>query len=376
MLNQDSLFLAISFWIFISSSIIQLFYYLWFYLAVHLYKAEEKTINRQPVSIIICARDEAENLKKFLPSVLKQKYPEYEVIVVNDCSEDNSFNILEKYLLEYPQLRVSTINKDPKFTHNKKLAQFIGIKASKYELLLFTDADCEPESDKWLDGMASNFEEKTTFVLGYGGYFSREGLLNKFIRYDSMTVAMQYLGMAIKGLPYMGVGRNLAYRRSLFFANKGYGAHNQLASGDDDLIVNSNATSDNTVVEFSSGTHTRSVPVCSLREYIKQKKRHYTTAPHYKLRDKLILFVEPASRVLFYATMIILLSFLFLWPYVIAIFGIRLIVQIIVLILVSRKLNEPGIVPFSLFFDILSPLIYTVIYISKPGRKSGRNRWR
>ncbi len=376
MLNQDNLFLEIVFYIFISATVIQLFYYLWFYLAVPLYKSDEKTNDRQPVSIIICARNEAENLDKFLPYVLNQKYPEYEVIVVNDCSEDNSYDILGKFLLGYPHLRVSTINKDPKFTHNKKLAQFIGIKASRYDLLLFTDADCKPDSDEWLDGMAASFKPKTTFVLGYGGYFREKGLLNKFIRYDSMTIAMQYLGMAIRGLPYMGVGRNLAYRRSLFFANKGYGAHNQLASGDDDLIVNSNATSGNTVVEFSPATHTRSVPASSIKEFIKQKKRHYSTAPYYKLRDKVILFVEPASRVVFYSSLAVLLSCLHLWPYVLAIFGLRLLVQVIVLILVSKRFKEPGIVTFSLFFDIFSPLIYTAIYISKPGSKSGRNRWK
>jgi hypothetical protein len=174
----------------------------------------------------------------------------------------------------------------------------------------------------------------------------------------------------------MGVGRNLAYRRSLFFANKGYGAHNQLASGDDDLIVNSNATTENTVAEFSSGTHTRSVPSHHISDFIKQKKRHYTTAPHYKLRDKLLLITEPVSRIIFYSSVAVLLSFTYLWPYVLAVFGLRLTIQIIVLVLVSRKLNEPGIVPISLFFDIFSPVIYSVIYISKPGSKSGRNRWK
>jgi hypothetical protein len=181
--------------------------------------------------------------------------------------------------------------------------------------------------------------------------------------------------MAIRGIPYMGVGRNLAYRRSLFFANKGYGAHNQLASGDDDLIVNGNATSDNTAVEFSPGTHTRSVAACNLEEYIKQKKRHFTTAPHYKLRDKFLLLTEPATRVLFYASLIVLLSLSFMWPYVLAVFGLRMIVQVTVLILTSKKLNEPGIVPVSLFFDIFSPLIYLSIYVSKPGKKAGRKRW-
>lgn len=359
----------------ISVTLIQIFYYLYFYLSVQFHRSEASN-NLQAVSVIICARNEAENLERFLPAVLEQKYPEYEVIVVNDCSEDNSYEILGKYLLQYPHLKVSTINKDPKFTHNKKLAQFIGIKASKNELLLFTDADCTPDSDRWLEGMASKFSEKTTFVLGYGGYLKEKGFLNSFIRYDSMTIAMQYLGMAIRGIPYMGVGRNLAYRRSLFFANKGYGAHNQLASGDDDLIVNGNATAENTVVQFSKGTHTRSVPARSVHEFIKQKKRHFTTAPHYKVRDKILLMTEPVSRVLFYASVTVLVINLYLWPYILAAFGLRLVIQSAVLILVSKKLNEPGIVPVSLFFDIFSPVIYSAIYITKPGSKSGRNRWK
>lgn len=376
MLNHDNLFLSVIFLVFLSTAFIQLFYYLWFYLAVHLFKPPAKTGNPLPVSVIICARNEAENLDNFLPSILEQKYPEYEVIVVNDCSEDSSYDILGKYLMKYPHLKVSTINKDPKFTHNKKLAQFIGIKAAKYEILLFTDADCRPESDKWLNAMASNFDDETTFVLGYGGYLNKRGFINRFIRYDSMTIAMQYLGMAIRGIPYMGVGRNLAYRRSLFFANKGYGPHNQLASGDDDLIVNANATSENTKAEFSISAHTRSIPASGLKEFVNQKKRHFTTAPHYKFRDKLLLMIEPFTRVIFYSSLILLLSFTWLWPFVLAVFVVRLIVQLIVFFLISKKLNESGIILFSLFFDIFSPLFYTSIYISNTISKPGKYRWK
>ena len=284
-----------------TSAAIQLFYYIFYYAAVYFYKPPEDKATRLPVSIIICARNEAENLKKFLPSILEQDYPDYEVIVVNDCSEDNSYLILGNFLLQYPHLRISTVNKDPKFTHNKKFAQFIGIKAAKNEILLFTDADCQPESDKWLGNMTSHFHDKTDFVLGYGGYLKKKGLLNKYIRYDCLSIAMQYLGMAIRGIPYMGVGRNLAYRRSLFFANNGYGAHNHLISGDDDLFVNSNATKTNTTVEFRKESHTRSVPSSGLKEWIIQKKRHLTTAPYYRLRDQILLIIEPVTRILFYS---------------------------------------------------------------------------
>jgi cellulose synthase/poly-beta-1,6-N-acetylglucosamine synthase-like glycosyltransferase len=376
MADHNNLFFLVVFSIFLIATAIQLFYYLYYYLAVYLYKPSGTKPTQEPVSIIICARNEAENLRTFLPGVLNQDYPDFEVIVVNDCSEDNSDDILGEYLVQYPHLKISNVNKDPKFTHNKKFAQFIGIKAAKNDILLFTDADCRPESDKWLEGMVSHFDSKINFVLGYGGYLNEKGLLNKYIRYDSMTIAMQYLGMALRGIPYMGVGRNLAYRRSVFFTNKGYGAHNHLISGDDDLFVNTNANKNNTAIEFRKAMHTRSVPNSDIIEWIKQKKRHLSTAPYYKLRDKLLLITEPLTRILFYSALIVLLCFTFLWPFVLVAFGLRLITQITVFTLVRKKLNEPGLIIYSLIFDIFSPVINSMVYISNKWVRPVKNKWK
>ena len=371
-----NLFLSFAFLTLILTAGVQLFYYLWYYLAVALFKPAEASSDKPPVSVIICARNEAENLDNFLPAVLEQDYPDYEVIVINDCSEDNTDDILGKYLLKYPHLKISFVNKNPQFTHSKKLAQLVGIKAAINELLLFTNADCKPESDQWLATMASRFTDNACFVLGYGGYFQKKGILNAYIRYDCMTIAMQYLGMALRGAPYMGVGRNLAYKRSVFFENKGYGAHYHLVSGDDDLFVNSNATADNTVVEFSHHSHTRSVPAATFKEFFKQKCRHMTTADYYELRDKIALFAEPASRMLFYAAFVVLLVNRFLLPYVLVCFGLRLCVQLITLIITGKKLNEQKIVAISLFFDIFSPIINSAFYLCKSGRKNRAAKWK
>lgn len=356
------------------STAIQIYYYFYYYLAVHLHKPQANPGPPQPVSVIICARNEAENLREFLPSVLTQDYPDYEVIVVNDCSEDETYKVLGDYLTKYPRLRISTINKDPKFTHSKKLAQFIGIKAAKNELLVFTDADCRPESDQWLKGISSNFDGKTSYVLGYGGYLKKKGILNAYIRYDTAFIAMQYLGMALRGVPYMGVGRNMAYRREEFFRNRGFGFHSSLISGDDDLFINSNAGAENTRVEFRPETITRSVPSDSAEEWVKQKKRHLTTAPYYKQKDQILLIMEPLSRTIFYLCCIFLLSFKFMWIEVLAVFSTRLITQATVFPLVQKKLVEPGLVGYSLIFDIFSPLINGVLYISK-GKAQRNNQW-
>lgn len=376
MISSVSDFSFLVFLVFSITAAVQLFYYLYFFLAVIRYPHPEAESRGIPVSVIICARNEGENLREFLPAVLEQDYPCYEVIVVNDCSEDNSYLVLGEYLEKYPHLRVSSVNKDPKFTHNKKFAQFIGIKAAKNEILVFTDADCRPDSSKWLECVASNFSDKVDFVLGYGGYFPGKGLLNRYIRYDTMTIALQYLGMALRGFPYMGVGRNLAYRRSVFFENRGFGTHNHIISGDDDLFVNSNANGTNTKVEFRAGSHTRSYPRTNLSDWVSQKKRHFSTAPYYKFRDKFLLFLEPFSRMVFYVSFIILLTRLYLLHYLLIIFVVRLIIQITVLIIAKNRFIERGLVGFSLLFDIFSPVINGTVYLTSKKKSAKGLRWK
>ena len=373
----DNTFLVILVILFIFTTFTQLVYYLLFYLAVPAYKHPDNDEKGISVSVIICARNEAENLKKFLPSVLEQKYPDYEVIVVNDCSEDNSDEILGVYKNRYPHLKISSVNKDPRFTHNKKFAQFIGIKAARNDILLFTDDDCHPVSDKWIQTITSHFDESTELVLGYGGYSKRRGLLNKYIRYDTFAIALQYLGMAVRGIPYMGVGRNLAYKRSLFFRKKGFGKFNHIMSGDDDLFVNTNSQRSNTKVEFRPESHVLSAPPPSLKSWFNQKKRHLSTAPYYKARDKILLITEPVSRFLFYISFILLLVLNnTIWQYVLIIFGLRLLVQVIIFSLGQRKLNESGILLFSVIFDIFSPVINGVIHTCNTFTRRGKHKWK
>jgi poly-beta-1,6-N-acetyl-D-glucosamine synthase len=363
------------FLIFTVTAAIQIFYYFYFYAAVCTHKQPVNQSLLQPVSVIICARNEAGNLSRFLPEVLRQDYPDFEVIVVDDCSNDDTYLVLGSLLKEYRNLRTTTIYKDPRFTHNKKLAQLVGIKAAKNEILVFTDADCRPESDKWLRNMALHFEDSATFVLGYGGYMKEKGFLNAYIRTDTANIAMQYLGMAIRGVPYMGVGRNLAYRKSEFFNKNGFGVHSNLASGDDDLFVNKNALGKNTRVEFSCPAHTRSVPSSTAGEWMTQKKRHLTTSPFYRQRDKILLITEPLSRLVYYTTFIVLLASGYLWIHVLAIFGVRLVSQVTIYALVQKKLAESGLLAYSLIFDIFSPLINGFLYLGTMGKRYRRTQW-
>ncbi|HNX67123.1 MAG TPA: glycosyltransferase, partial [Bacteroidales bacterium] len=265
-------------------ALIQLIYYFRFYRRAAYKKAEKESIagTTPPLSVIICARNESSNIESFLPSVLEQDYPSFEVLVVNDCSEDDTDMVLDRMQKRYPHLRVSTIQNDLHFSHSKKLPMLIGIKAAKNELLVFTDADCKPASDKWLAGVARGYNSGAEIVMGYGGYMPEKGLLNKYIRYETFFTGMQFLGMALAGRPYMGVGRNLAYRKTFFFNNGAFGPYNHVQSGDDDLFVNRTATRKNTYTLIGSELSTLSIPAKNMEAWLRQKRRHYTTAKYYR----------------------------------------------------------------------------------------------
>lgn len=329
-----------------------------------------------PLSVIICARNEAKNLRSFLPSVLVQDYPSFEVIVVNDCSEDDTYDVLGEMMKKYSNLKVSSIQKDPGFTHAKKLAMLIGIKAAANDLLVFTDADCHPISDKWLRCFAAAARPGKEITLGYGGYSPDKGLMNNYIRYETMFIGMQYMGMALAGVPYMGVGRNLSYRKSYFFSRGGFGPFNHIMSGDDDLFVNRNATSSNCSVMLSPESMTRSVAPATLREWIRQKHRHLTTAKYYKPGDKFRLFMEPFSRVSYYGLLTAMLIMLSFWPVVAAIALMRLVMRSIIVRKTALAFREPRLWFFSLFFDILSPFVSTLLFLTNTGKGKRKQSWK
>ena len=346
--------------------LIQLVFYLFIFIRVPLYKGYQtsNSLAKEPVSVIICAKNEAENLAKHLPLILEQDYPDFEVIVVNDCSEDDTQHFLEKFQEKYPRLKLSQIKHDEKFTHGKKLALTIGIKAAKNEWLILTDADCKPESKHWLATMQRNFTPDTMIVLGYGGYNAEKGFLNKLIRFDCFFIALQYLSFALIKLPYMGVGRNLAYRKSLFMKNKGFASHAHIQSGDDDLFINEVANGKNTRVEFSIDAHTRSIPKKIFNHWSFQKKRHLSSGLNYKFKHKFLLGLEISSRLFFFAGIVLVSINPIIWFIGLGSYVFRMIIQLLIFNKAMNKLNEKKLLPYSIIFDFVLPLTILFLYFA------------
>lgn len=363
------LFIALAVLAFIT--IIQLIYYWSIYGKVAFFRQKNEFVRSdQGVSVIVCARDEYHNLKENLPLLLAQDYSQFEVVVVNHGSEDETNYLLRDLAEVHKNLKIVNVPQDLNFFTGKKFPLSIGIKSASYEILLFTDADCVPASNQWLRRMAANFTEGTEIVLGYGAYSKSKSLLNLLIRFDTTRIAMNYLGFARAGMPYMGVGRNMAYRKSLFYRQNGFISHYRIQSGDDDLFINKAATGRNTRIEIQADALTISKPKTSLDQWIRQKRRHLQTGSYYKPVHKFALGLFAFTQTLYWALAITLLV---LWyqPYVVlGIIGLRLFTQLLVTGKVMKKLSETGfllLVPFfELFLMIISPILAFANLLSKP----------
>ena len=369
------------------------------------------TVNCQlpGVSVIICAHNESYNLSQYLQALLTQDYPEFEVIIVDDGSEDGTRAVVESYMLHDPRLHMTFVPYGARVQSTKKLAITLGAKAAQYDYLLLTDADCIPESNQWIREMMNGFEMSTDhkqmstvnsqdlttsnnralqgkelstdkcqlstvncqlstdIVLGFSPYFEEPGHINRLVRFDTLFNGLHYLGAALCGHPYMGVGRNLAYRKSLFFESGGFTHQMTNRAGDDDLFVNHLATRENTAVVLDRNAYTWSVPKTSFKAWWQQKRRHISVSPAYKPATKFRLALEPLTRGLFYLAVLgVVIYQLYivhctLYIPLLAAVGLFIARWIIQTAVINTSARRMGIKPFNMFtvlwFDITLPLV-------------------
>lgn len=344
-------------------TLVQLLYYLFIYRKLFSYREAPVDAGEHlgaaenapgPVSVVIAARNEAANLEKNLPRILSQDHPDFEVIVANDCSYDRTEEVLKELQQGNPRLRIVSIPENDKYRHGKKFALTMGIKAASHDTLLFTDADCYPLSPNWIRSMQQGYRsDATEIVLGTSPYEKRGGLLNAFIRFETFQTAMNYLSFALAGIPYMGVGRNLSYKKSLFFKHKGFASHLHLKSGDDDLFVNQAAHRRNTRIVFSSESQTCSTPERTWGDYFRQKRRHQSVGKYYKGRHRFLLGTQAVATILFYLCLIVLAGLG--WDLLLLglAAGVKWLVQYILYYPVMKKMKAGDLWFFIPLFDLI-----------------------
>ena len=364
-------FLEFIYYAFIAVVVIQIILYIFIFRKFAFKQEQKPSFKSIPISVIICAKNEAKNLKRFLPSIIEQEYPDFEIVLINDSSNDETLEVMETFAKLYKNIRLVNVKNIEAFWGNKKYALTLGIKASKHQHLLFTDADCKPASKYWLQHMASHFSDKTPIVLGYGSYAKiPKSLLNKLVRFETLTTAANYFSMALVGMPYMGVGRNLAYSKEVFFKANGFIKHMKVRSGDDDLFINQVATNNNTAICVSNNSFTISTPKTTFKTWFKQKRRHISTAKHYKLKHQMILTLLYTSNLLFWVLALGLLTALFNWKIVLTLFLVRISIQYVIFGRISKKLNENDLLfllpVLECFLILVQMFIFINNLISKP----------
>lgn len=354
MLKIEDIFLIVL----VLSFFVQLGYHWLVFARLAFFKPKQISTDKRPVSVVIVARNEYHNLIKTLEPILNQDYPDFEVVVVNDNSDDETHFYLQELAKKYSHLKPIQINQSLNFFSGKKFPLSIGIKSAQHDTLLLTDADCIIPSSHWINSMQQAIQEKTQIVLGYGPYKSEAGFLNKLIRFDAFMAALHYLSFALLRTPYMGVGRNLAYSKSMFYQKKGFINHYQINSGDDDLFINQAATKTNTCISINPESFTYSIPEKEFGAWLKQKKRHLSTSGLYKVKHRLFLMFYPVSLFVFYLSNILLLG-LNSWLIVVSvIFLLRLLSFLLIQKSALQKLKEQKLL-------LISPILELLLYASQ-----------
>jgi cellulose synthase/poly-beta-1,6-N-acetylglucosamine synthase-like glycosyltransferase len=362
---------SILFYLFTGVSGILLLFYLFIHVRVAFHKPTSKPTPDFPISVIVAARNEIQNLKTNLPSLLQQDYSKYEIVVVDDGSWDGSGKYVESLQKEHSNIKLVSLNIDERFHRGKKFALTMGMKGAKYDHFVFTDADCKPASDQWLKIMSSEWGSGE-ITIGHSPVKKANGLASWMSSINHSLTGMHFLGFALAKKPYMGVGRNLGYTRDLFFSGKGFSEHIKLMSGDDDLFVNDHTNKENTNVVLHPEAFVWTSPPSTMSAFIKQKKRHHSTVRNYRISDQIHLALYHTSQILFYYLLIILLGLHVKLTLVLIIAGIKTGLQWIIQGVASYKLGDKR-TAWSLPFADLAFVIQSVLLIPSVFKKP--NSW-
>lgn len=364
------------FYFFCLGALLQLLFVLLVFSRLGFYKKKATDLNNKhwpDVSVIICCRNESENLMKNLQTVLEQDYPLFEVIVVNHMSTDDSKYVLEAFKTEYEHLRIITINKDSHLTYGKKFPLSVGIKGAKNETLVLTDADCLPNSHLWLKKMIANYNEQNEMVIGYAPMNKEKGFLNFFIRMETVYIAVNYLSFALAKSAYMAVGRNLSYKKSLY--NKvGFKSHYSVISGDDDLLVQEVATRKNVAIEIDEDTWCYSDAKDSWKDWFLQKRRHFTASPKYRVIKKLLLGSYNLSWLMTFLLFVILLPEIEFGGWVLLSFTSILGIKWLVFFLSFRKLKASKLAIWFPLWELIYLILIPFVYFA--GNNTRGKQWK
>lgn len=349
-------------------TLVQLLYYYGLFSFFAFSKKRKRSVVQQvPISVIMVVKDAASVLMKTLPRYLSQQYPEFEVVVVDDNSNDETCLLIKEYQTQYQNLKLVDLESAKTTIRGRKFAISVGIRCAKYNHLIFTDAECVPTSSHWLERMASHFDGQKKIVLGYSTYSKRKNPFNRLLHFDTLQNAMELFSLARVNSTYRGDGRNLGYAKELFTAQRGFASHNHIAYGEEDIFISRAAKRNNTAIEISEESFTVLQHGANRHYWKDHKEGLYFTRKFNTLRNRILLGGYEISNLLFYlvaaVTITLLAKNLIFLCIALGILLVRIISQYLVFGFAASKLNEKQVIPFLLLYDLLFALLNPLYYI-------------
>lgn len=357
--------LHVLFWLFVLMVSIQFVYYVFVFGKFSFAKSEQAVGKIKPISVIVCTKNDQNNIQKYIPILANQNYPNFEIVLIDDASNDDTLEVFEQLEKQFSNIKIVKVANNEAFWGNKKFALTLGIKAATHEHLLFTDSDCFPTSQNWISEMSSCFDNQKTIVIGFSNYqIKSNSLLSKLIRFESMFSATRYFSWAKIGKAYTGNGKNLAYTKAEFFKTNGFINHMKIRSGSDSLFINEASDSNNTAICFSNDSFTSSELKMNFKQWFNHLQRRSATATHYKIGDKFQIKLFHLSQIAVIALPIVLLSYLFNWQIVTSLIFFRYLFTWIILGYAASKLNEKKVMYLFPIVEIVLLVVQVNIFVA------------
>jgi len=356
--------ITVLFYIFVVTAVVQFCYHITFLPFLFHKNSKKPPAKSLPVSVIVYAKNEVYNLSKLIPLLQQQKYEVYEMVFINDASNDETLEVMKKFEENDSRIKIVNVKNNEAFWGNRKYALTLGIKSAKYEQLLFTDANCMPSSKEWIKEMSLLFSESKSIILGFVTYPTKKySFLNTLIRFEKLISTIQYFSYAKLKSPYMADGKNLAYKKSDFFRVNGFINHIKVNFGHDNLFIRDASTSSNTTIILSPKSHVISEAPSTLRKWFNQKKEHKKTTSHYKFKHKLFLGLFNSSKLLF----LVLIPFVLLFKsnfYSVIIILSYLTLNYLIIGYSAKKLHKTSLIYLLPFLEVFLVLFQFVIFMS------------
>ena len=343
--------------------LIQLGYFWIFFSRISFFRKKNTTSDQPPVSIVLVANNQYEFLQTNLPALLEQEYPDFEVVVVNDNSDDGTEDLLKELSHQHNNLQSIVLKQSLNWFKGRKFPLSLGIKSAKNDFILFTDPACKPISDQWISEIISSYDGQTEIVLGYASW-QTTSVFNRFYRFVAFYDALFYFSMALSGIPFKGIGKNLSYKRGLFYKHKGFSSHYTISAGEDEIFVNKAAKKQNTSICIHEAGKVISEKNTSFLNWLNLERSRLKIRRFFKPAHRVMISLYSASVFIFYTSFAFLLIAGFHWLVPVSVFALRLISQTIIFAFTQKKLSEKKLLLLSPFFEIFILLIDFFIWIN------------